>query len=418
MALAVLSALLVGSPAGARASTLVSRASGSTGAPADRESFAPTATADGAVAYFDSYATNLTDPATRHGLRLFRRDLRSGSTSLVPTVGRSPEEPMVSANGRTLAYVSGYEERSQIYVLDLRSGSTRLVSRGDGLRTAPANGSSASSWPARPTLSANGRFLAFSSAATNLLRHSISNQLRRTPKEIYVRDLSTESNQLVSRASGPRGKPADGNCSEPEISANGRFVAFACKAGDLPSSGPRLFEAAGAVYVRDLRTGKTIAVSRSKAPSNAYAPAISADGRYVAYFRDSRGNVKEVYVTDLKTHRTELVSRASGPDGAPADFFVSSPNRPAISADGNLVAFFSAASNLGAPPPPGGSGGNFGVFLRDRNDDRTTFVAWEGNQDKLQLAGNGRYVFFGSEGTPGPGGSSPEVYRYDRGPGL
>jgi Tol biopolymer transport system component len=203
-------------------------------------------------------------------------------------------------------------------------------------------------------LTPNGRYVAFSSAATNLaVGHSPSGSA------VYVRDRLNGTTRLVSVFvnSSQTVNTVCIDAAQPAISDNGRFVAFAAKcasSGVLP-----LFPN---VYVRDMKTGTTTVVSQSTAgvlaDSGARSPAISADGRFVAFESSSNNlagvptctgiaggpcNQGQVYVRDTRTGTTKLVSAtASGEagDGRSQD--------PSMSADGKFVAFTSTSSNLGA----------------------------------------------------------------------
>ncbi|HEY6144731.1 MAG TPA: hypothetical protein VIV13_00535, partial [Solirubrobacterales bacterium] len=167
---------------------------------------------------------------------------------------------------------------------------------------------------------------------------------------------------LVSRASGPTGKPSDVESSSPAISADGTHVAFA---SDAKLTGQRGYDRN--VFVRDLPAGTTKLVSvgdEGKAGDAKRLPAISADGRYVAF--QTRGDELspadadarvDVFVRDMTKGLTLTVSRASGTLGVPADGPSSSP---AISADGAMVAFDSRAANLSAADGDGVAD----VFLR------------------------------------------------------
>ena len=160
---------------------------------------------------------------------------------------------------------------------------------------------------------------------------------------------------IVSRASGHQGAPAHDDCGEPSISANGRYVAFASKARNLSSADVNGVED---VFVRDLKTGRTVLVSRASGPHGAGGqgdsshPSISTNGRYVAFTSYSNnlgphddGRVPDVFVRDMKTGRVVLVSGSSGgsANGPSGD--------PAISGDGRYVAFDSKASNLSPADP-------------------------------------------------------------------
>jgi Tol biopolymer transport system component len=113
---------------------------------------------------------------------------------------------------------------------------------------------------------------------------------RKDVEDVFVRDLKTNRTILVSRASGKRGAAGDGDSSNPSVSANGRYVAFTSYAGNL---GPADNDEDPDIFVRDMRNGGITLVSRADgghAASNAPSanPAISASGRFVAF--ESRGS--------------------------------------------------------------------------------------------------------------------------------
>lgn len=249
-----------------------------------------------------------------------------------------------------------------------------LVTRATGADGAQANGTSF-----EPALSANGRFVAFSSNATNLAPPDADGDAT----DVFVRDLHTDATTHVSTATGPIGPSrspsisadgryvafqADGNVlvrdlatnttklvgpgRDASISADGRVVAFGTSDHPLLQSGD--FPRAG-VVVQDLQTGARTLASRGTGADGAVVesagnPDLSADGRFVAFAAyadnlvpDGPPNVRNVFVRDLQTHTTRHVSRRSGPNGVPADTGSASV---AISADGSFVAFASEAKNL------------------------------------------------------------------------
>jgi hypothetical protein len=401
-------------------SELVSGASDGDGG--DLPSFDPTATADGRFVFFTSYARNLTPSPPAGGLRLYRHDMRTARTTLVPIDGTGPSSPVVSANGRLLAYVSSvdYAEgggHTEIFVRDMRTGKTILASKATGRAGAPAAAPPKYEYlpaVAQPSLSANGRYLAFVSTSPNLFPGSWH---RRVPAEIYVRDLVAGTTTLVSRASGHRGALADAPAPNRKSPPTAAMSSSPPRARNLgPTAAPGAVSD-GNVFVRDLTTAKTTAVSRTRVSTTSYAPAISADGRHVAFFRKGPHVAPQVFERDMLTGKTALVSRASGSAGAPADSLVGK-SFLGISPDGRQVAFFSNATNLGGPPSPGGSGGNFGLYLRDVGSESTTFVHWEG-WGRPRFAADGHYLLFGTFDTdqPAPNGAyaSGQIYRYDTG---
>lgn len=237
---------------------------------------------------------------------------------------------------------------------------TLLVSRDGSRRGAPANGDASEA-----SVSLDAKRIGFVSAAPDL-------SPRRSTREVFDRSVGPGRTTLVSRANGRRGAPADADATEPASSGSGRIVAFASRARNL--GGRRGVEN---VYVRYLKKGKTILVSRAsgargaRADGDSFSPSISADGTRVAFasaarnLGGGRSGRTQVYVRDLMRNRTILVSRGGG--GAPGD---GDSSEPAISSSGNAVAFVSEAPNLGA----GGTRGQQ-VFARRLAGRRAVLVS-------------------------------------------
>jgi RTX calcium-binding nonapeptide repeat (4 copies)/WD40-like Beta Propeller Repeat len=172
----------------------------------------------------------------------------------------------------------------------------------------------------------------------------------------------------VSRAAGAAGAKGNSSSGRPAVSTDGRFVAFESFASNLH---PDDADADPDVFVRDLQAGTTTLVSRaagaasSKGNAVSFEPTVSADGRFVA-FTSWASNLhpedadlsSDVFVRDLQADTTTLVSRAAGAAGAKGN---DHSFEPAVSADGRFVAFTSAASNL----HPDDADTSEDVFVRD-----------------------------------------------------
>ena len=338
---------------------LVSRAGGRAGAAANRHSIRPRISADGRYVAFESAASNLSDGA-RAGVRnIFVRDLRRRTTTLASRAtgprgagaGADATGPSISRGGRRVAFESPASNlthadddtavnRYDVFVRDLRSGRTQLVSRASGVRGRAASAS------AQAMISADGRYVAFDSGADNLTREGNDAIL-----EVYVRDLRRHRTLLASRASGRRGAPARGTASHPSISADGRYVAFESPAGNLSPDDQRGFD----VFVRDMRRGRTVLGTRAGGSRGAGADAapecfsVSSRGDDLAFESparnlspDDRDETTDVFLRGLGRGTTTLVSRADGRDGPAAD---ADSGCPSMSADAAWVAFESFATN-------------------------------------------------------------------------
>ena len=225
---------------------------------------------------------------------------------------------MISANGRRIAYQAQRGGgQSAVYVTDLRSGRATLASRS----TDSAQGANRGVYD--PSISGDGTKVAFTTAASNLGAGDL-----RGRTQVFVRDLRARTTTLVSRASGARGAIADDYSADPAISGDGRWVAFASAARNLAG---RVRADGSRIYMRDLRTGRTRAVSDPR--EFALKPSISANGRVVAY--TSMARLARAGARPRPAPRqapARVVSRASGAAGALGD----GPSADAaISADGS-----------------------------------------------------------------------------------
>jgi len=274
--------------------------------------------------------------------------------------------PALSANGRYLAFISkatnlitGGTSGQQVFLRDNETGVVRLVSKS----TSGIQGNSTSNSPA---ISADGRYVAFYSDATNLISGDTNGAT-----DVFVRDVQAGTTTRVSISSS--GSQASGVSTECSISADGRYVAFVSYATNLVTGDTN---GARDVFVRDVQAGTTtrVAVSTSgtQADSASYFPSISADGRYVAFASiatnlvsgDTNG-YQDVYVRDRNTNVTTRVSVTSGGlqgNGPSGEYGLSA------SPDGRYVAFASYASNLIA----GDTNLAYDIFVRDRVSGTTT----------------------------------------------
>ncbi len=245
--------------------------------------------------------------------------------------------------------------------------------------------------------------IAFTSSADNLAAND-NNGL----DDVFLYDTATRETVLVS--ANPDGAAGDGWSSGPAVSADGRYVAFYSWAGDLT---PGDTNAVQDVFVWDRAAGTIERVSRSPVGSQANdrsgdsrsgaRPAISADGSVIA-FHSQAGNLvdldtnrrQDVFVYDAVLGQTTRVSVAS--DGAQGD---RDSRDPALSAGGDVVAFASQASNLdGATANPVQ---NSQIHVHDRRTGRTQLIstatdgsAGDGDSYSPALSGDGRTVVFAS----------------------
>ena len=199
-----------------------------------------------------------------------------------------------------------------------------------------------------PVMSANGRFVAFASFASDLVTNDTNGKM-----DVFVRDMQTGVTSLVSVNS--QGTQSGGDTSyAPAMSGDGRLVVFWSRASDLvPNDTNNLQD----LFVRDLVTGTTTLIRASGAGSSTNngsvqrTPKISADGRYIFFnswasdlvpgTSDTNASI-DIFVRDMQTGLTSMVSvnfgNASSANAGSDDY--------QISADGRFVAFSSVASTL------------------------------------------------------------------------
>ncbi len=240
-----------------------------------------------------------------------------------------------------------------------------------------------------PTISGNGRFVAFDSDAAGLLEKTSGPRLpRKATRQVYLFDCTEGTLSRVSINS--EGMPGNAESKRPALSEDGRIVAFVSKADNLV---PGDHNQRPDVFVHDRKTGKTTRVSVSstgaQASEGSWWPSLSADGRVVVFqskadnlVEDDHNHQPDIFVHDRKTGKTTRISVRS--DGKEAD---GGSHFPMVSADGLRVVFTSHAKNLDPERPDK----RFGIFLHDRKTRKTRWVA-EG--DSPAISGNGRYLAF------------------------
>jgi Tol biopolymer transport system component len=267
-----------------------------------------------------------------------------------------------------------------------------------------------------PKLSADGRYVAFESWASNLLTTPDSNGT----SDIFLRDVSVGITVRVSVSTS--GAEADGESDSPSISADGRFVAFESAAGNLVAGDTnQSFD----VFVRDTQLHQTelVSISTSGAQTGIYSfgPSVSADGRFVAFSSvgdlldggDTNGGV-DVYVRDRQNGVTQRVSvGAGGIQGDNESEFAS------ISGDGRWVSFWTNATNL--VPGDGNNTPDMMVFDRSNGVLRrisSTSSGTAGNSESWRgaISRNGRLVVYqslASDLVPNDTNASSDIFAFD-----
>jgi Tol biopolymer transport system component len=387
----------------------------SDGTQADRDAYADGISANGRYVVLDSIARNLVPGDTNDEMDVFVRDRSSGTTTRasVSTGGAQGNSwsgaAAMSASGRYIVFESNASNlvegdtnhAEDVFLHDQAGGITTRVSLGSAGQQ--ANGGSGNA-----AISADGRYVAFQSAASNLVRGDTNRM-----QDVFVRDLRTGRITRVSLTSrGLQARCNAGACesTEPALSAHGRYVAFQSSATNLvPHDTNRL----GDVFVRDRRTGRTTRVSvdshgrqggGDRTMNGSNAPVISANGRFVAFHSadsnlvhgDTNG-VFDIFVRDRRAGRTTRVSVSTAGKQANQE----SLGAASISADGRYVAFTSLASNLVA----GDANDITDVFVHDLATGETLLASMgrEGNQgddasgtDGVAFSANDHQLVFSS----------------------
>jgi len=407
-------------PASAGSTTRVSV--DSAGRQANGPSSTAAISADGRFAAFESDATNLVAGDTNGLTDIFVHDLVARTTTRVSvdSLGRQANgpsfNPSISSDGRYVAFESNATNLvtgdtnglPDIFVRDLLTGKTTRVSV-DSLGR-QANGPSYSA-----AISADGRFVAFESDATNLVMGDTNGK-----RDVFVYDMTTQATTRVSVDS--LGRQANGPSSGAAISADGRFVAFESDATNMvtgDTNGKR------DVFVHDATTRATTRVSVDSLGRQANGPslsaAISGDGRFVAFESDATNLVagdtngkRDIFVYDMTTRATTRVSVDSLGRQANGSSF-----NAASSADGRFVAFESDATNL----VPADSLLKRDVFVRDLVLGSTVRASVDsadrqalGPSAGAAISGNGRSVAFESDANnlvPGDTNLTRDVFVHD-----
>lgn len=257
------------------------------------------------------------------------------------------------------------------------------------------------------SVSADGRYVAFTSYASNLVVGDTNGTA-----DVFVHDRTTATTTRVNVATGGTQtvEPAGGGVVSGVISGDGRYVALRSTADDLVAGDTN---GLSDVFVHDRTTGTTTRVSLADdgsqiTTSGSLLDGISSDGRYVCF-----ETAADVWVRDRTAGTTSPVGLSSSGARANSGTFSGS-----MSADGRYVAFTSTATNL----VPGDTNAQIDIFVRDRMAQTTTrvSVASDGTQsngesaDPPTISPDGRYVMFRSEATNLSRSGNSGIYIRDR----
>ncbi|MEV7026776.1 hypothetical protein [Kitasatospora sp. NPDC093558] len=357
------------------------------GAQPNGDSTALGLSANGRYALFSSKASNLVPDDTNNASDVFLRDLRSGDIERVSVADDGSElngpttQASLSANGRYVVFSSSAtnavpgqatNNAENVYVHDLWAGSTELITAGDPHPAQDQTGRGSYD----PVISADGRYVAFASSRSDLVPGA-----KRGKQHVFVTDRWAGTTKQLDV--GPDGSTGSNNAFRPSISADGDVIGFTSAAGNLlPAAAPAGTAelAAGlrwySFYVYDQRTGSLTGGSLDTAGTlqpTGNDGVISADGRYAVYSLPEPGGLPphagvhlDVYLRDL---REGTVTKVSAP--LPGTTTRGSSQEPAISADDRYVVFSSDADNL----VPDLTTNNGNVLRRDLRTGRTEVVS-------------------------------------------
>ncbi|MFC6674094.1 hypothetical protein [Marinobacterium aestuariivivens] len=351
------------------------------------DSSSPAISFNGRFVAFVSNASNLVTGDTNGTFDVFIHDRDTGTTERVSVdssgnqVGGFNVDPAISADGRFVAFASNGSTlvagdtngAFDIFVHDRDSGETTRVS----VDTVGTQGNGHSF---QPGISSDGRFVAFSSTANNLVAGDTNGTF-----DVFVHDRDNGTTERISvDSAGVQGNGFSFNRTQ-AISADDRFVTFHSSASNLVAGDTN---GRDDVFVHDRTTGTTSRVSVDSAGAegnnHSSSPAISADGRFVSYQSFASNLVAgdtsifvDIFVHDRNTGNTERVSvNSAGVQGNGSSF------QPTISSDDRFVAFRSFASNLVA----GDTNGRDDVFVHDRGPTNQSPIADAGMDQSVECA--------------------------------
>ncbi len=252
-----------------------------------------------------------------------------------------------------------------------RPASSQLITAPDPGQASPAGGGGDSR---APIISADGRYVLFSSTADNLVTNGGAPRFP-SKLNVYLRDRAAHTTTLVSVNQAGTGG-GNGDSVPVDLSTNGQYALFESSAPDLV---PGDTNGAIDIFVRDLAHGTTILVSANTngVPGNRASSdsVMTPDGRFVAFRSDARdlvvgdtNGIEDIFVRDLQIGATTLAS--VGALNKTTGLVVPGSEAPVISADGRYVAFYSAATNLVA-----GVTNASDIFIRDMVGATTTWAS-------------------------------------------
>ena len=362
---------------------------------------------DGRFVVFDSDAINLIANNTNATGDVFIRDVQSGETTRISEASDGTEADWVSFNvsisddGRYIAFKSkatnlvadDTNNFDDIFLHDRNTAETIIISRGV---SGESDGDSD-----QPSISADGRYIVFSSFASNLVAGDTN-----ASRDVFIYDTQAVATKITRVSVTSAAAEANGNSfnNDPSISADGRFIVFSSQSTNLDSIATDN-NGVTDVFLHDRNTGSTIRINNgigAETDQNSGAPSISDDGKFIVYTSratnlvvDDTNATQDIFIYDRVNITTSRVSIST--DGSEGNDFSSSPS---IDGNGQFIAFQSSASNL----VDNDTNGFDDAYVRDRLNNQTyrVSIAIDGTEsldDSFDpaLSSDGEYIAFESD---------------------
>ena len=297
----------------------------------------------GRFVVFASPADNLVPGDNNNHIDVFVRDRKKGKTKRVSirtdggqAANGHSRGGSISEDGRYVVFNSAANNlvpgddngKRDIFLHDRKKGKTRRISR-------HSNGTQADDHSGSSVISADGRFVAYDSSATNLVNNDGNAAI-----DIFLYDRLRKKTRRLSVSSSE--KQGNGDSRVPQISATGRYITFSSEAENLVGNDSNLKRD---VFIRDRRKGRTKRVSirgkATQANNISASSGVSDNGRFVTFsssaddlVANDGNNVSDVFIRDRRKSKTKRVSIRTG--GAEATKAVYGG---ALSGDGRFVTF-------------------------------------------------------------------------------
>ncbi|MDF2732354.1 MAG: hypothetical protein K0S92_985 [Desertimonas sp.] len=382
------------------------------GAVANATAFAPSLSNDGTFVTFSSLGDNLVPGDGNEAFDVFRKNLTTGEVVRL-SQARQPGQGVQEGNGDS--FFSSISANGEVVAFDSAAGNFSDEDTGQRDVFVTTAGSNAidlvsivnNQFATDPSIARDGTKVAFTATATGRAETDNPAPLDTITSRVFVRDLDDGS--LTEASSDDAGNFADGPSNDPDISANGNFVAFTSDAGNLLGTDAN---PGTDVYVKSLlddsiRNASTTADDGQGFGSSSNA-SISGTGRFVAFQSDASfvaedsGGGSDIYLKDLNSGAITLLTLNENEIQANGDSFT-----PSISNNGRYVAFRSEADNL----VDGDDNGRADIFVADTESG--DFLRFELSSDtsgalldlvEPTISGDGSLVAFVDEVTVDGGG--------------